>query len=77
MISYRCSYFLIFRNLGFPLAVGFSDPLGLDSPGSLGLSNSKLAGLLFISNSFFHAQVWVSILLASLTVGKSREIDET
>ena len=45
MISYRCSDFLIFRNLAaFPLAVWFSDPLGLDPPGSLGLSNSELGG---------------------------------
>ena len=47
MASYRCSDFLIFRNLGFPLAVGFSDPLGLDPPGSLSLSNSKLGGVHF------------------------------
>ena len=45
MISYRYSDILIIRNLAaFPLAVWFSDPLGLDPPGSLGLSNSELGG---------------------------------
>ena len=59
MASYRCSDFLIFRNLGFPLAVGFSDPLGLDPPGSLGLCNSKLGGgLRAIKAAAFHAGVW-------------------
>ena len=61
MISYRCSYFLIFRNLGFPLAVGFSDPLGLDPPGSLGLSNSKLGGATVYYHFFYHARVWKSV----------------
>ena len=60
MASYRYSDFLIFRNLGYPRAVGISDPLGLDPPGSLGLCNSKLGGgLRPVNNAALHASVWV------------------